>query len=86
MAAIWGDDVIVEGEALDLDALEQVLIDNVDLRLGRVGPGQQLTEVTFLKRRPVYLAGFGYKWWENPKHIRSVVESRSEGSPSRRPV
>ena len=84
MAAIHGDDIIAEGEAKDLDRLDEVQ-KLVEVKvLDRVGPGAaELGQ--YLKRHIAYIIGQGFEWLEDPKHIVAIIRKRSKmGAKSQR--
>lgn len=62
-----------------MGALDQLFIDNAQGKLlERLGPGQLLSESLKLERRPVYVAGSGFDWWENPPDFHRDSEPRAE--------
>ena len=78
MAAIHGDDIIVEGEPKDLDRLDEVLKKLVVVKvLDRVGPGAaELGQ--YLKRHMAYIVGQGIGWVEDPKQIAAIIMDELE--------
>ena len=71
MAAIHGDDIIADGED---EVLKQLVVVKV---LDRVGPSAA-EHGQYLKRDIVYINGQGFEWLEDPKHLASIIRTRSK--------
>ena len=92
LAALHGDDVIVEGEQEALDFLDQAIkpLCNVKV-LPRVGPGATVMG-RYLKRYICYIPGVGYEWNDDPKHVIQLLEAtgktlaKPQGSPSSKDI
>jgi len=76
MAALHGDDVIIEAEGEDLDKFDIVMKEHCSCKImPRIGPNQSARMGRYLKRYICYIPGMGYEWNEDPAHVQKLLQS-----------
>ena len=72
-AMVHGDDFLCEGDDEAIGRFDEVIMGNYEAkRMGKIGPGEQHREISFLNRRIVFVEGRGFKIIPDPRHAATM--------------